>query len=261
MIRKFNYTGRQRIRRDSVKIEIVNGGTSQQSFICQVDLAGYGFPESAHVLLEAYHATEVKRFSLGSVSSITMPSDRSLFQFSSFPALHFRLLVVDETMKKSLILGTADRLSPSSGSANGHSAGGRSILPVKTDNSMNQEWRIEFDDGSPFLVLNGNVDGIRDMIQSDAGLRFSVLPAAFRQILMEFIFVQGVDDDPDEEMPWHDWLLFCSELQEETLDKVLDSQDDDFDRETVLSWIEEIVDIFASHNRFLEKLQIAQETD
>lgn len=261
MIRKFNYTGRQRIRRDSVKIEIANSGTSKQSFTCQVDLAGYSFPESAQVFIEAYHATEVKRFSLGTVSSITMPSDRSLVEFSSFPVLHFRLLVVDETMKKSLILGIADRLSPSAGSPDGQSAGGRSILPVKTDNSMNQEWRIEFDDGSPILVLNGNIDGIRDMIQSDASLRFSLLPAALREILMEFIFVQGVVDEPDEEMPWYDWLLFCSELQEETLDKVLDSQDDDFDRETVLNWIDEVVDTFASRNRFLEKLQIAQEID
>lgn len=252
MIRKFNYTGRRKINREAISLNLVGEG-AQRRFTCRVSLTGYDFPPKAHVYLEAYYATEVKRFDLQTVDSVKEPSDTNLKGFSSFPVVYFRLLVVDHQPGQKLILGVADKISP-------YPQGRKPLLPVQIDNSMKQEWKIVFDDGRPILTMNGNLAGMLDKITNDPPLRYSVLPAALREALSQFIFIEGVDDDPDDEDDWFDWKNFSFNLVAPDVNMTLDKDDPSFNGEEVRDWIDSVVEEFSRFNQFLDLVNIEEES-
>ena len=111
MIRKFNYTGRKRIARSRVSIEIVPGTNGSASFEASIDLTGVNLPKSANVFVEAYRRSFFKRFSFGTVSQIRSPQDRSLGDLDPKSFAMFRIKVVEPT-GKGRILGVADKIIP-----------------------------------------------------------------------------------------------------------------------------------------------------
>ena len=78
MIRRVNFTGRKRIARNRVTIELVSG--SPRTFHAKFDLSGYDFPLDAAVFLEATCAgsSHQTRFDCGTIGAITIPAERSL---------------------------------------------------------------------------------------------------------------------------------------------------------------------------------------
>ena len=83
MIRKFNYTGRKKIKRSNVSIDLLRDGNQHRVFNLNLDLDDLELPSNAHVYIEAYHRSGYQRFDFGTVSERKVPSDRSYSTFSS----------------------------------------------------------------------------------------------------------------------------------------------------------------------------------
>jgi hypothetical protein len=243
LIRKFNYTGRKKINRESISLGLLGNGPERR-FTCLVKLDDYKFPPKARVFVEAYYATEVKRFDFQTADNPKEPSDTTLKEFSSFPVIYFRLLVVDDHSGRQLILGAADKLST-------YPSGKRPLLPLQIINSMKQEWKIIFVNDRPVVALNGNIIGALERIKTDPQLRYSILPAALREVLMQFVFVEEVDDDPDEDDDWYDWRKFCFDIAVPAAGVTLEKSDPSFSGSNVRDWIDEVVERFSHSNGFL----------
>ncbi len=112
MIRKFNYTGRERILGNDVRI-LLKEEDSLRTFDASIDLDGYELPASALVDVEAYRSGSPTwmRFSFGNVAKIEAPADRRLTEFDSFDGIKFRVRVTSVEEPTGLLLAEADRIT------------------------------------------------------------------------------------------------------------------------------------------------------
>ncbi len=77
MIRRFNYTHRQRIPKSHVVVRLVRAAEATE-FEAQLQLATLNLPDDARVYVEAYFHGTVMRFDFGTVSAVRAPSNRQL---------------------------------------------------------------------------------------------------------------------------------------------------------------------------------------
>ena len=68
MIRTFNYTGRSRITRKMVRLELSEDSSGPPTFDLELDLQELALPEDARIWIEAYHRQSYMRFDWGTVS-------------------------------------------------------------------------------------------------------------------------------------------------------------------------------------------------
>jgi hypothetical protein len=96
MIKRVNFTGRRRIPRDRVQIEVFDG--TPRSFSATINLTEISLPAGASVVLEATSAGSsiVERFEFGEVEDIRPPVDRKLRELES-EHVFFTLKVIDRS--------------------------------------------------------------------------------------------------------------------------------------------------------------------
>ena len=114
MIRKFNYTGRKKILRSHVKIDLLRDNKGERFFNAGLKIAEMALPANAHVYVEAYHRTAYQRFGFGTVSERKIPEDRRLSNFSDSTIPLFRVKVVDRSGTHGKILAAIDKIRPES---------------------------------------------------------------------------------------------------------------------------------------------------
>ena len=73
MIRKFNYTGRKKIKRNHIQIDILRDSDDHRLFNASLHLSDMELPANAHVYVEAYHRTAYQRFSFGTAGDRKVP--------------------------------------------------------------------------------------------------------------------------------------------------------------------------------------------
>ena len=73
MIRRFNYTKRQRIAPGRVQMRLRNAGTPEMSFDADMKLADSDLPPAARVFVEAYYKSSYMRFPFGTIASTLAP--------------------------------------------------------------------------------------------------------------------------------------------------------------------------------------------
>ena len=78
MIRKFNYTGRKKIKRSNVQIDLLRNRNGHRQFNIALQLDELALPGNAHVYVEAYHRSGYQRFDFGTIANRIIPSDRTL---------------------------------------------------------------------------------------------------------------------------------------------------------------------------------------
>ena len=88
-ISRINHTGRRRIRREHVNIEVREEPGRPCSFEARFQLQGYRLPPSARVMVEAYRQSLSRRFDFGRWEHLSHPwtgvwqnSERSTVCFS-----------------------------------------------------------------------------------------------------------------------------------------------------------------------------------
>lgn len=259
-IRKLNYTNRKRIGREHIIIKTLEEGSPNYSFDADLKLEHLNFPKAAQVIIEAYYQTERKRFNFGKIGMMLPPQDRSLYEFLSFSGINFRLIVVTTESGKMKIIGAADRLTPN---RSGDKIGGPhrdSILPVETDQTMKEVWRLNFENEQPVLTLNINFDKIKRRIEKDAMFRLLILPQVIRQVIFRMVYVDHYLME-DEESTYSKWITFLERYAgpKDEWPEMNMQNSSDFDPDRIDEWTNSVVEKFSSDNKLLDNAILQEE--
>jgi hypothetical protein len=248
MIRKFNYTGRKRIKRSVVRIDLLRDEDGKRIFNAALRLDDLSVPANARVYLEAYHRTGYQRYDLGTVGNCRTPSDRRLSNFSDAALPLFRVKVVDISSTHGRILATVDKVRAES--IEDTPADSQSLLFVEYDDLGNKIWNLDLDGDWPLLKLNQRVDEISLVASSDNRFLSLVYPEVFRQILKRII-IEDEHTDPDCDDDWPSlWLKLACSLPDVSMPPQLSRPDQ-------ILWIEKAVESFCTNFNILEKFVLS----
>lgn len=215
MIRNFNYTGRRKIHRAQVAIQLVRQSEGEVPAFNLTKLELEDMPADASVFVEAYHKTSFMRFPYGTVASQKIPANRSLKEIQSPDMVSFRVKVVDETGRHGRLLATVDGISPRAADESGAVRLG--LMDVRYEDLGQEIWQMDFEGERPAIVINKNLDkvDIAYIVRNDSQFFSLVYPAAIHQIL-EYIVLEredmaDIDGDPEED--WGvAWLRYACQL-------------------------------------------------
>ena len=246
MIKRVNFTGRRRIPRDRVKIEVYDG--NPRTFDATIDLDGSQLLPHAAVFLEAACAgsTAVQRFDFGEVGDIQDPRKRELSEIEG-ENVFFSLKVVDRTERFGRILGIAENIRPKKAgkqTASGH----RGILPIEQVDLGHELWKLEFREHDVFLLVNRTVPGLIDRARSDPSFYAAIYPEIVRKILARAIDENADADEDDDRWPVM-WLRFGKGLHPARLAAPSSEDQDEIRQE----WVDEVVSAFCEAHTLREK--------
>jgi hypothetical protein len=248
MIRKFNYTGRKKIRRSDVSIDLLRDDDGRRSFNIRLHLADMALPINARLYVEAYHRAGCQRFDFGTVGSMKIPRDRRLAAISESATPLFRVKVVDKTTAHGRILAAVDKIRPAS--VDHQPADSRSLLFVEYDDLGHRIWQLDLDGDWPVLKLNRSVDEISLIASSDNRFSALVYPEVFRQILTR-ILIEDEHTDPDCDDDWPSlWLKLACTLPGMSVQLPVS-------KAGRLAWIENAVEAFCTNFDALDKFHQA----
>lgn len=244
MIRKFNYTGRKKIMRSDVRIDLLRDGNGKRIFNISLHLDNLELPLSALVYVEAYHRSGYQRFDLGTVSDQKIPSDRRIQNISEAAIPLFRVKVVDKTSSHGRILAAVDKVRPEN--IDNIPTSSQSLLYVEYDDLGNKIWQLDLDGDWPVLKLNQNIEEISLVASSDNRFLPLVYPEVFRQILKR-ILIEDEHTDPQCDDDWPSlWLQLACFLPGMAIPPQTSKPEQQ-------SWIEKAVESFCVNYHMLEK--------
>lgn len=245
MIKRVNFTGRRRIARSHVSIEVIDG--DPRSFDAQIDLSGVDLPEDAAVVLEATCAgsNSILRFEWGIVAALSPPEARTLNDLTG-QNVFFSLKVIDRSEKFGRILGLAENIRPMKG-GNKTATGRRGILPVEQTDLGEELWRLDFRSEDVFLLVNERIPDLADRVRFDPGVFALIYPGIIREVLMH-AFAEDVDPAEDDESWAALWLKFGARLHIDNspppLNEAMEEQNE---------WISDVVAGFCQDHTLRDK--------
>jgi len=243
MIRKFNYTGRKKIKRSHVGIDILRDSDGQRFFNLRLQLGDMALPENARIYVEAYHRTAYQRFDCGTVGRRRLPTDRQLAAFSHQTVPLFRVKVVDRSGTHGKILASLDRIRPESVDA--LPAGGHSLLFVEYEDLGHAIWMLDLDGSWPVLRLNRRAEDISLVASSDNRFLALVYPEVLRRILTR-VLIEDDHSDPDCDDDWPSlWLKLACTLPDMAPPPPIGRTDQE-------TWIDQAVEAFSASHKLLD---------
>jgi hypothetical protein len=244
MIKRVNFTGRRRIPRAKVDIEVYDG--TPRRFDATINLDGLQLLPEAAVFLEATSrgSTVIERFTFGEVGSIRPPKERLLKEVEG-ENIFFTLKVVDLTDRR--LLGIAEHIRPERAGTQ-TAAGRRGILPVEPAELGQELWQLQFGEQDVFLLVNKEVPGLVDRTRTDPVFFAAVYPAVVRTILARAI-AENVDVEEDGDHWPILWLRFGKNLHP-ARENPPKSDDPKEDRD---EWIDEVARAFCETHALKDK--------
>jgi len=234
-VRRINYTGRKKIDRKSISIDM-----RYPSFFATLRLGGYDLPENARVFVEAYRQTTRVRCEFGKVGGIVPPEKTDISELETPEAIKFRVLVVDTAGK---ILARADRISADNESP----ATRNSLLPVRPAELENAVYRLYMGvdgDDEPILHINSRFENW-SMLATSSQFYTLVFPALVREILTCILIVEDHRDTSDMSDWKSQWLVLawqmCGEMPPQGAD------DDSLNKDAQV-WIDKAVAGFCKNH-------------
>lgn len=247
MIRRLNYTHRQKIRSEHVGVTVRRVSGTHPIASVTVALEEYRLPEHATVYVEAYRKASYMRMMIGTVSSYPSVYDFEMGAFPSPDGVRFRIKVVSQSeglsSKGPVLLAVADQISPSEGGE--EDAENEKLIRLVPQELNGEIWRIEFDDGPTILFEKAYWED-RSMIIRSGWFFPVVLPTVLRESLRKALEDKHRSTDEDD---WRDrWLSFALTIPGETTLPHDDAEDDDIE-----DWINSKVEAFARVQRMTER--------
>ncbi|WP_315807040.1 MULTISPECIES: hypothetical protein [unclassified Bradyrhizobium] len=245
--RRLNSTGRKRIIRDRIRIELTPplDTFSFPTATAEINLAEMDLDPAAGVTLEAYYRSSSMRFPCGTVASIDVPPRFVLTDVDRGGAIQFRLLVIASD-NSGRILASAEGIKPRQKSDTPER---QPLLRVRETDLGEELWRIDLNErNGPWLLINSRVPGLAMRLRSDVLVQGLILPHALREVIRN-LPREGEDEDDQD---WgDDWRKFLRALDVEP------EPDDPQDEESVQSWVEDAVIRFSQLKRFAELVRAA----
>ncbi len=243
--RRLNSTGRKRITRDRVIIELSPplDTIAFPSATATISLTDLDLDQSASVVLEAYFRSSSMRFRCGTVGAVNIPSRMQLTEIDRGGAIQFRLLVIASD-GSGRVLASAEGLKPLQ---DAKSPERQPLLRLRETDIGDQLWRVDLDDrNGPWLVINSRVPGLASQLRSSVLVQGLILPHALR-VVLNGMPSEGVEEEDED---WgDDWRKFLEHLDLPT------EPEDPTDDDSRLEWVEEAVEKFCSLRRFAELLR------
>lgn len=248
---RINSTGRKRIHRENVRIQITEtGGGHPPSFTADIQLsADLKLNPSAKVYVEPYVKSSSMRFDFGTVGQMTPPVNCVLSDIDAGATVLFRVKVVDETDEVGRILASANGIRPEN-DADGDDR--RPLLPVRSANLGEEIWQLEIDrEAGPTLVVNSRVPDLIETLKRDVFLQGVIYPMVVRRLVRD-VFRPGNEYEEDDE--WvTDWKVWCeAQLGRE----ITESEAEDNEAAQLLA--DDVAASFANKNRFASNLIAAR---
>lgn len=248
MIKRVNFTGRRRIPRDRITIEVHDG--DPRTFDANISLEDLSFIPHAVVILEATCAGSpvIERFEFGHVSNIQSPHDRRLKNVQG-ENIFFTLKVVDRTDEFGFgrLLGIAEHVRPDKAGKQ-TASGRRGILPLELVELGQELWKLDFRDHDVHLLVNKDVPELAERMRSDPLFYAAVYPNIVRHILTLAIAENADLEEDDSRWPIL-WLRFAKNLHPNRTNPPK-PEDSEEDRD---EWIDEVVRAFCELHTFKEK--------
>lgn len=243
MIKRVNFTGRRRIPRERVRVEVTDG--PPRTFSASFTPDKERFPVGAVVCLEVMAAgsNQVQRIEWGEVDRLEAIRDRALEVEGR--NVYFRLKVIDRSGQYGRILGIADQVRPVGAQAEG-------ILPIERRDLGEEAWRLDFGEQDVTLLINERPNGLFEEARSGCWFHALVYPMVLRMVLERILLVdRSTDaDDPDDDGWPARWLRFGRSLHPE---RMAPPSDDETPEEKE-SWIAAVVDQFTRKHKPLGQL-------
>ncbi len=246
MIKRVNFTGRKRIPRSRVDIEVHDG--QPRRFDATVDLAEFSFTPDAAVVLEATCAgsTVVQRYEFGSVGHIQAPENRLLRDIEG-ENVFFTLKVIDRTERAGRILGLAEHIRPERAGKQ-TATGRRGILPIEKADLGQELWRLDFQEHDVYLLVNKNVPDLPDRARSDPAFYAFVYPEVVRRVLQAAL-EEAVDQDEEDDSWPVLWRRFGQSLHPNG-EKAPDAPENE---DEAAEWVEDVVGAFCEAHELRDK--------
>ena len=251
MIHRSNRTGRKKIAAQHAQVTLHKADHQLAYFEIDLALDGYGFPDDANVRAEAWRSNAAQRWDLGTISDLSPLSqdERRLIEVPETAAFRVAVVAADGSGQ---LFGLSGRLHPRSQSDGGESdVAAESLLLVQLVSDLGQEvWRLDFgDDERPILQLNNSIADMKYIVEHDSSFRSLVIPEVLRAILQRALLIARVDLDDSEPNAWTDWLDLARRIAATDDVPVVVDPLDVGQQEAALSWIEQVVQRFASNER------------
>ena len=201
MLRRFNYTQRETIKKGDAEIELRVVEDNQPMFNIELKLDSYKFRvehPDARVRLEAWRSNISERWDLGIVSNLTIPPEHERRMREAPISSQFKVIVVagDDSGR---LLGASQPIRPKLPRG--------SMLPVRFDDLKDEVWRVDFGDGDqPELLVNSQIEMINEIVRSDAQFRALVMPQVLRAVLTQIVLFESVEPDDDESPGISGWF-------------------------------------------------------
>ncbi len=238
MIRRFNYTGRQKIDRQDVPVTVFRLPDNEKTFSIEIGLQEYELPDDALVFVESYVPMKFyQRFAFGSVGKIVPPGSTVLDHIGSLDELSFRVKVVDRSKRQGVLVAIADKIAPSSKQEG--EAPRQSLLPVRTRDIGNVVWRLSIgEEDKPVLEISDKIPGLSEIVRTDRGFQALVFPDLVTNVLSHALKEEQVRDPLEDDDMWHLWVRFACNLPGVPPIPIEESDIDE--------WINEAVDRFGA---------------
>ena len=252
MQRRFNYTNRQRIKKNDLSFSITEDKDGRQEFYTDIHLGDYDLPPDAEVWVEAYDRNALMRFPFGTVAEPKSETQTTLTDFAGSDSYYFRVKVVD-TSHRSRLLAVADSVTPLRRHDEDEAA--KSLLRVTTRDLGSVPWKLEYQVADhPLLVINNRIDAGKSLARSNLFFQALVLPAIFeqvlRQILLEEEYVPAAEPENDD--MWKEgWLEFAGCLPGNTSLSI----DQEGPKDDIERWIEDVRTGFCNEINAINKVK------
>lgn len=253
MPRRFNYTGRKKIRRPDAEVRI-HGTGADLRFDARLSLEDYGLDPQARVVVEAYRSrtASYRRFEFGHINAPLVPVDRSLAEFQEPDGILFRVKVTLDQDGLGKLLAEADGISPRLPDEADDTA--KPLLDVISYDLEGESWRLDFIGASaPQLAIDSRIPE-RQLYARNPVFRALAVPAILREILTRILIVNEDVEETDPEHWTTRWLAFARPYANNPVPDV-----DESDVEDRREWIENAVRAFAKHGKFLDALTVREE--
>lgn len=241
MKRTFNYTGRKKIERRDITITLreERGGLV---FDADLRLAGYKFPRTAEVWLEAHRQNLWMQFPWGTVSALRQPTERKLAEFDVSDGILFRVRVVQpQGQEHHKLLGEADGIHFVK---IGEASDQRRHLLVPIPDALDQLlWKLDLERDPPCLLVNQDAKPSWKELARSPHFISLVYPEVLRRLLTRALVGEKWTEDDDEGGWTSDWMKFSRNLGVPWPPPLPDSEPD------CVAWVEEAVAAFARRNQ------------